>query len=105
MKNIKNTAICLLLAGFSASVFADTVTITGAPITLEKRGEEYYVPDTYKPGAQYNYVTIGETKRVCYLDKQPNIKLDPVTLNVRVGQETAIWTCYDSDPKYFTVPQ
>jgi hypothetical protein len=104
MKNIilKTATICFL--AFSASAFAEKITITGEPVTLEKRGDIYVVPDTYKPTQTYQYVMIDGTKRACFLDKRPDfVNLDVVSINVQVGADKATWNCYATDPTYFVI--
>lgn len=104
MKNIilKPLALCFMV--FSASAFADKVVINGEPLVLEKRGEIYVVPDTYKVTKDYQYVVIDGTKRACYLDKRPDfVNLDVVSINVQVGGEKGTWNCYSLDPTYFVV--
>ncbi|KTC74655.1 hypothetical protein Lbir_0688 [Legionella birminghamensis] len=89
---------------FSAATFADKVVITGSPVVLEQKGDVYYVPDTYTATTDYNYVTIGGTNQVCYLQQQPNLaSLSSKVVNVEVGGKQVQWTCYAYDETYFTV--
>lgn len=99
---LKITFLSLMMV--SASIFAQTVTITGTPVPLEMRGEVYYAPDTYVPGESYNYVVINGTNRVCYSEVQPNLaSLEVMPLQVYVGGSTVTWHCYAFSPEYFTV--
>lgn len=93
----------LLLFICSMSVFAAKYTIMGEPVIIEKRGDLYYVPDTYKPTESYYYVTMDGSKRVCFLEKQPSIQLDVISTNVMVAGEQRTWNCYNYDPEYFVV--
>ncbi len=105
MKNliIKTAAICLTI--FSASSFAfDKITITGQPVTLEKQGDIYVVPDNYKLTQNYQYVLVDGKERACFLDKRPDfVNLDVVSINVKLGGENATWNCYSPDPKFFII--
>ena len=99
---LKITALGLMMVSFSS--FADKVTITGSPVVLEQRGEVYFTPSTYTSSADYNYVTIGDKNRVCYVEKQPSLAtVDLMTVNVNVNGTTAVWNCYDASPEYFVV--
>ncbi len=105
MKNmiIKTAAICL--AVFSASTFAaEKITITGMPIALEKNGDIYVVPETYKVTPNYQYVLVDGKERACFLDKRPDfVNLDVVSINVKLGSEKATWNCYSPDPQFFVI--
>lgn len=103
MKAISYCLTALCLGAFSMSAFADKVTIKGEPVVIEKRGDVYYVPDTYKSPGNYYYVTMDGAKRVCYLEKQPSLRLDAMSVNVMVGGEKRTWNCYTYDDTYFVV--
>ena len=92
-----------LLLVLSSAAFADKIVITGSPATLEKSGNMYVLPDSYKNTESYYCVTVDGNKRVCYADKQSNIKIDPVTMDVSVGGVKHTWNCYTYDTNYFTV--
>lgn len=93
---------CLLALSFSA--FADKVTITGEPVIIEKRGEIYYAPETYKPTVDYRYVTVDGKQRVCYLEKQPGlVNLDVLFLNLDIGGQKQGWNCYEANPEFFII--
>ncbi len=100
---IKLSALILMMMSFSS--FADKITITGAPVVLEQRGDVYYVPSTYTSTTAYNYVTIGGKNEVCYLEKQPTLaSVTATTVNVNVGGTTAVWNCYDAtNVEYFDI--
>lgn len=102
---MKNTIlkICgIAILAFSLPAFADKIVIKGEPVLLEKRGEIYYAPATLKTTNTYQYVTIGTEKRVCYLEKQPDlVSLNVLMLNVDVGGQQHTWNCYSYDPNFF----
>ncbi|RAP37995.1 hypothetical protein B1207_03125 [Legionella quinlivanii] len=96
-------AFAALAMLFSAASFADKVVITGSPVVLEQKGDVYYVPESYSATTDYNYVTIGGTNRVCYLQQQPTLaSLNNEVINVEVGGKQVQWTCYAYDETYFT---
>ena len=104
MNKLTTTLASGLLAFFSVNAFADKVTISGDPVTLEKRGDVYYVPDTYKTTSDYYYVNVDNTKRVCYGSAKPEFaQLHGSPLMVEIGGEKRTWQCYDYSPDYFTV--
>ncbi len=102
-KLIKNAAAAGL-ALFSVSAFAEKFVITGQPIILEKNGEIYVVPQQTKLTRDFQYVTIDGKSRACFLDKRPDfVNLDVVSINVKVGTDTASWNCYSLDPTHFVI--
>lgn len=104
MKNIIIKTATLCLAVFSTAAFAEKIIITGQPITLEKQGEIYVTPDTYKVNKDYQFAVIDGKERACFLDKRPDfVNLDVVSINVQVGTEKATWNCYTPDPTYFVI--
>ncbi len=104
MKNVLIKAAVLSIAMVSGTAFAEKVVISGEPVVLEKQGDMYMVPGTYKARQDYQYVVIDGTKRACFLDKRPDFaNLDVVSINVKVTGETATWNCYSIDPTYFVV--
>lgn len=104
MKNIIFKTVTLCLAVFSASAFAEQIVITSQPVILEKQGDIYVVPESYKVSKDYQYVTIDGKERACFLDKRPDLaNLDVVSINVQVGTEKATWNCYIPDPAYFVI--
>jgi hypothetical protein len=104
MKSRIIAAATVCLAVFSASAFAEKITITGQPVRLEKNGDIYVVPSDYKVAPTYQYVVIDGQNRACFLDKRPDFtSLDVVSINVQVGVEKATWNCYSIDPTYFVV--
>ncbi|MCS5711558.1 hypothetical protein [Candidatus Berkiella aquae] len=104
MKNmIIKTAVIGLIA-FSASAFAEKLIITGEPVILEKQGDLYVVPETYKVADNYQFAVIDGTKRACFLEKKADFaSLNVVTINVKVGGQQATWNCYPLDTTYFEV--
>lgn len=102
MKTLKNI-IALSLIAFSSYAFADKVIIKGEPVTIEKRDNVYYVPDSYRPTGDYYYINAEGTKRVCYKEKQPNISLEVTPFEVEMGGKRYTWTCYNSDATYFEI--
>lgn len=104
MKKLLIYTITTCLMAFSFNAFAEKITITGEPVVIEKRGEIYYAPESYKPTANYRFVTVEGKKRVCYLEKQPGlVNLDVLFLNLDIGGEKQSWNCYDANPEYFIV--
>ena len=104
MKNMITKMAALLLVVFSASAFAEKITITGQPITLEKQGDIYVTPQTFKANPNYQWVVVDGKERACFLDKRADLtNVDVVSINVRVGTERAIWNCYAPDPTYFVI--
>ena len=101
---MKHILFVLCLVVFSTSVFAEKIVIKGEPLILEKRGEIYIVPGTYKV-QDYQYVIIDGQRRACFLDKRPDfVNIDVVSINVQVNStETATWNCYAVDPSYFVI--
>ena len=100
-----NLGICsALFMLFSITSFADKLVIKGAPIMLYEQGGVYYTPDTYTTTTTYNYVTIGGTQNVCYLQPQPALSvLNNQLISVNIRGQTVQWTCYNYDENYFTV--
>jgi hypothetical protein len=103
MKQLIIKSVCLSLAVFSSSVFAEKLVIKGEPIVLEQKDGTYIVPDTYKV-QNFQYVIIDGKKRACFVDKQPDlVNLDVISINVLLGKEKATWNCYSPDPVFFVV--
>jgi hypothetical protein len=99
---IKAVSLCAVI--FSANAFAEKIVIIGEPITLQRQGEMYVVPETYRPTQNYQYVNIDGTKRACFLDRRPDfVNLDVVSINVLIGSQRATWNCYSLDPTYFVI--
>lgn len=104
MKNTIIKTAAIFLALFSASAFAEKIIITGQPVTLEKKGNYYVVPDTYTPTSTYQYVVIDGVQRACFLDKRADLtNVDVVSISVLVGGKNATWNCYAPDPSYFVI--
>lgn len=100
------TFLSLTLLSISLPSFADKVVITGDPVTLEQRGDVYYVPSNYvtTTTTAYHYVSIGGKNSICYPEQQPNLaSLDMQVINVNIGGKQSQWTCYNYDDNYFTV--
>lgn len=104
MKKFIISATVAGLALCSASAFAEKLVITGQPIILKKDGEIYVVPQQTQLTRDFQYVNIDGKERACFLDKRPDfVNLDVVTINVKVGADTAAWNCYSLDPTYFVI--
>ncbi len=104
MNNIFIKGAILSLAAFSANAFAEKIIITSHPVVLEKQGELYVVPGTYKVAKDFQYVVIDGKERACFLDKRPDlVNIDVVSINVQIGADRATWNCYAPDPTYFTI--
>lgn len=103
MNKIFKSIIAVSLIACSGYAFADKIIIKGEPITVEKRGEVYYMPDSYRPTGDYYYITTEGTKRVCYKEKQANINLEISPFDVEMGGKHYTWTCYNYDTTYFEV--
>jgi len=104
MKNLIIKTATLCLVAFSASVFAEKVIITGQPVMLERQGDMYVTPQSYRVSPDYQYVVIDGKERACFLEKKPDlVNLDAILINVRVGGQKATWNCYSTDPTYFTI--
>ncbi len=103
MKTIVGFVSAVLMA-LSIPAFADKIIITGEPITLEQRGQVYYLPNNYTTTTGYYYIAIDGTQRVCYLEKQPALNaLDLSLVSVNVNGQQVEWNCYSLDETYFTV--
>lgn len=104
MRNLIMSVAAAGLAMVSVSAFAEKYTITGQPIILQKDGEIYVVPQQAKLTRDFQYVNIDGKARACFLDKRADfVNLDVVTINVKVGADTAAWNCYSLDPTYFVI--
>ncbi len=104
MKNVIVKAATLCVLAFSASAFAEKMTVTGEAIVLDKQGDVYVVPETFKVSPTFQYVVVDGTKRACFTEKQTNFgDLDVVTIDVKLGAEKASWNCYALDAAYFDV--
>jgi hypothetical protein len=104
MKNIITKLAASFLVVFSANAFAEKIIITGQPITLEKQGNFYVTPKTYKLSQNYQYVIVDGKERACFLDKKPDlVNIDVVSIDVQVGDQKATWNCYSPDPTYFVI--
>ena len=98
---VRSAIICL--AAISTSAYADKLVIKGEPMVLEKQGEVYIVPETYKV-QEFQYVVIDGQKRACFLDKMPDfVNVDVVSIMVQTGPTKSTWNCYSPDPKYFVI--
>lgn len=99
---MKTKLISVALMLLSFATFGAKIMVTGEPVVLEKRGEMYFVPVNYSTNANYHYVAIDGTNRVCYLEKQPALtSLNTMMIDVNVGGTTASWVCYEYSPDYF----
>ena len=97
------TILALSIALFSANAFAEKMIVKGDPLVLQKNGDIYIVPETYKV-QEYQYVDFDGTKRACFLDKRADLsKLDVITINVKAGADQATWNCYSIDPTFFDI--
>ncbi len=103
MKGILLSAVSMCLLIGSTSTFADKIMVTGQPVILEQRGTTYFLPENYQdPKMGYRYVTVGDTSRICYLEKNPALaSLDLLVVDVQIGNETQSWNCYKYDTEYF----
>ena len=103
MKNLFLGAVGSLAMIFSLSANAEKIIIHGDPVLLEERSGMYYVPPSYQPST-YQYVTVDNTRRVCYEEEQPNlVGLDLLLINVDIGGTTTSWNCYYYDPDHFVI--
>ncbi|HRE32222.1 MAG TPA: hypothetical protein PLD88_09645 [Candidatus Berkiella sp.] len=104
MKNMIIKMAAIGLVAFSASAFAEKLIITGEPVILEKQGDLYVVPETYKVADNFQYVVIDGIKQACFLEKQADFSsLNVVTINVKLGDQQATWNCYPLDTTYFEI--
>jgi hypothetical protein len=105
MKKFIVHAVVVSIALFSANAFAEKIIIKGNPIVLEKQGELYVVPETYKV-QDYQYVEINGVKRACFSDARPDFaNLDVVTINIQMGANKSTWNCYAITDNYFVIQQ
>lgn len=94
----------LLLASLSA--FADKMIITGQPVMVTKSGDAYKIPttSTYTPTSDYYYVTVDNTRRVCYRDVQPGLSsVNSMDASLMIGTDKVPVHCYNYSADYFTV--
>ncbi len=105
MKKILLNLSAVALTIGSLNAFAvDKVTITGEPVTLTKSGDMYMVPEGYNVTTAYHYVTLDNTKRVCFADSRPDYaSLNVMNVNVMVNGTKATWYCYEYNPDYFVI--
>jgi ABC-type microcin C transport system permease subunit YejE len=102
MKSTMLNICAFILMLFSLSSFAK-ITIKGNPVFLSEQGGIYYVPETYVTSTSNNYVTLDNTKKVCYLMPQPNLNsLNMKIIHVNIRGQQVQWRCYDYDETYFT---
>ena len=103
MKKFISHAVAVSIALFSASAFAEKIIIKGSPLVLQKQGEVYVVPETYKV-QEYQYVEINGVKRACFNDARTDFSnVDVVTINIQMGANKSTWNCYAIDANYFVV--
>ena len=105
MKTLVFNLSAAFLMLFSVSAMADDkIMISGEPVTLEMHDNVYHLPENYSVTTDYHYVTIDNTRRVCYADIKPALAtLNVMTVDVVVGGEKQMWHCYEFNPTYFTV--
>ncbi|MBI2785512.1 MAG: hypothetical protein HYX60_04055 [Legionella longbeachae] len=102
MKSTIQNILILILMLFGLSSFADKISIKGEPAVLARIGDVYYVPSTYVTSIDYNYVTIENSKKVCYVKPQTNLSaLNVRVINVNIKGLRSQWTCYNYDETYF----
>jgi hypothetical protein len=101
MKNLITSTMVLGAILFSCSAFADKIIIKGEPVTIEKRGNVYFVPDSYQATTEYYYVSTEGTQRICYKEKQPALNIEAFPLDVQLAGKPYTWSCYNYDPTYF----
>lgn len=106
MKKLITPVIATAIALFSANAFAEKIIIKGSPLVLQKQGEVYVVPETYKV-QDYQYVEINGVKRACFADIRPDFtNVDVVTINIQMGANKSTWNCYAiTDTNYFVIQQ
>lgn len=94
----------LFLVLFSATSFAEKITITGEPVVVREESGVYVPSTAFTPSSDYYYVTVGDTRRVCYKEVQPALaKVDLGMMSMRVGDSTVQVHCYTYSPDYFVV--
>lgn len=104
MKAIIKNVFILVLMLFSFSSFADKISIKGEPVALFKNGDIYSVPDTYNTSTEYNFVTLENSRKVCFQKPQPDLNaLNVEVINVQIRGYVSRWVCYNYDETYFTV--
>jgi hypothetical protein len=104
MKKVILIFTTFTLAFLSLNTFAQKLTITGQPVTIERSGDYYVLPanTTYTATSDYYYVDVSGTKRVCYREVQPALaSANLVNLSLRVGTDTVAVNCYTYTPDYF----
>lgn len=100
---MKKIILGLALLLCSVSAFADKVVIKGEPVVIEKQGD-MYVPASTFTTSDYYYVSVNNTKRVCYQEVQPALaKIDMGIFAMKVGSDVVKVHCYDYSPDYFVI--
>jgi len=94
-------SVMLMAISFQSSA---AIHINGDAVLLEHQGDVYVVPSDYKNTGDYYYVTVDDSKRVCYLAKQSNLDaVDMVVINVKTEGKIVPWNCYAFDQQYFEI--
>lgn len=101
------TILCivpLIMAVINFPAFADKIVIQGAPVVLEQQGDVYYLPKDYTNTVGYYYVTLGVSKKICYLEAQPALaSLDKSMVKVNVNGTEVEWNCYALNDVFFEI--
>lgn len=102
MKSINYSFFVLILILFGFSAFAEKLVIRGEPTVLPLIGGVYHVPDAYETSTLYNYVTIDNSKKLCYHEPQPDLRaLNKMLIYVNIRGIQVQWFCYNYDENYF----
>jgi hypothetical protein len=93
------------LFNFNTVALANKIAITETPVVLEKQGDNYALPNSYKMSTLYYYVIADGSRQVCYLDKQPELSaLNIRKISVKIKNSLIDLICYPFDPNYFETP-
>ena len=95
--------ISLILMCLSFSAMAHRFLIVGKPTELVAHDGYFTLPDNYvQQRHDYHFVTIANTRRICYLHEVPNLSTLPVLYVIIEEDDYQVqWVCYRYDPKFF----
>lgn len=89
-------------SAINSSIYAHKIPVTGYPVILDDLGGVYIVPNNYITGSDHNFVTLDNTKHVCYLEPQEKLRaLDRQKITVNIRGLLVHWICYEYDENYF----
>lgn len=90
----------LILVAYS--VFADKITLEGAPINLINQGDNYSFGTDQIPPNEYHYVNLNGATKVCTIIN--NSKFGSATvINIQEKEDVIPLYCYDINSNYFEI--